>query len=91
MQQKKRIIQSPLNQQNKNKNKMKKLLMCFIFFGLIGNVAFAEHNEQQERSKSYSGIGIGLDYGGIFGAKVEFLPIEHIGIFAGAGFNLWHC
>jgi len=62
---------------------MKKLLMCLIFFGLIGSSAFA-----QENSKYYLGVGAGFDYGGLFGAKLEILPIESVGIFAGAGYNL---
>ena len=30
---------------------------------------------------------MGLDYGGIFGAQIEFLPIKNVGIFAGGGLN----
>ena len=38
--------------------------------------------------QSYFGIGMGLDYGGLFGAKVELLPIKHFGLYAGLGYNL---
>ena len=34
------------------------------------------------------GFGIGLDYGGIIGAKIEFIPLNHLGIFASAGIQL---
>lgn len=34
------------------------------------------------------GFGLGLDYGGIIGAKIEFIPISHLGIFASGGVQL---
>ena len=39
------------------------------------------------RSTTYFGIGAGLDYGGLAGCKLEFLPFPELGLFAGAGFN----
>ena len=36
----------------------------------------------------YAGLGMGLDYGGMFGAKIEYLPAKHFGIFGGLGYNL---
>lgn len=41
----------------------------------------------QENNQVYLGLGMGLDYGGV-GAKVEYLPIKNVGVFAGLGFNL---
>ena len=40
----------------------------------------------EAQSKFYAGPGLGLDYGGI-GGKLEFLPVKHVGLFGGAGFN----
>lgn len=34
------------------------------------------------------GFGLGMDYGGIMGAKLEFVPINRLGIFAGVGIRL---
>lgn len=31
------------------------------------------------------GFGFGLDYGGIFGIQIEYIPISHLGIFVTAG------
>ena len=41
----------------------------------------------QENNQVYLGLGMGLDYGGV-GAKVEYLPVKNVGVFAGLGFNL---
>lgn len=38
-------------------------------------------------NKVYMGLGFGLDYGGL-GAKIEYLPVKNIGLFAGLGYNL---
>jgi hypothetical protein len=34
------------------------------------------------------GFGFGLDYGGIIGAKVAFVPIKHLSIFASGGYHM---
>lgn len=34
------------------------------------------------------GFGLGLDYGGIIGIKVEYSPVKHLGIFASGGLQL---
>lgn len=50
-----------------------------------------EYDEEEEESyskKVYLGIGYGFDYGGLFGGKLEFLPIKHLGLFGGVGYNL---
>lgn len=44
-------------------------------------------NEQVKRPNFYMGFGLGLDYGGI-GAKVEYLPVNFLGLFGGVGYNL---
>ena len=37
--------------------------------------------------QTYFGLGMGLDYGGLIGAKLEHLPVKHLGLFAGLGYN----
>jgi len=66
---------------------MKKTLLCIMLLGLIGNFTFAQE-EVQKRTICYIGPGMGLDYGGIFGAKIEVLPIKYFGLFAGGGYTL---
>ncbi len=34
------------------------------------------------------GFGLGLDYGGLIGTKLSFLPIQHISLFGAAGLQL---
>lgn len=43
----------------------------------------------KERYKSYlyAGFGVGLDYSG-FGARIEFMALDHLGIFAALGHSL---
>lgn len=41
----------------------------------------------QENSKLNVGFGMGLDYGG-FGTRVTYLPVNRIGLFGSAGYNL---
>ncbi|MBA5791788.1 hypothetical protein H1R17_11235 [Flavobacterium sp. xlx-214] len=63
---------------------MKKAIKMLALVG-IGIVMPKAH--AQENNQLYMGPGIGLDYGGI-GAKIEYLPIKNIGVFAGLGYNL---
>ena len=42
----------------------------------------------QSEQQVYLGFGMGLDYGGMFGGKIEYLPVKNLGIFAGLGYNL---
>lgn len=61
--------------------KIKSLFIaCFLLISLYGNA-------QDERQKSYFGLGLGIDYGGI-GGRVEFQPVNAIGLFVGFGYNL---
>jgi hypothetical protein len=64
---------------------MKKFLICLVLFSLIESVAFGQ---QKESSKFYFGTGYGLDYAGVLGVKIEYLPIKYFGIFASGGYNL---
>ena len=44
--------------------------------------------ERPERRWGDFGLGLGLDYGGLIGAKVTFNPIPYLGIFAAGGWEL---
>jgi len=74
-----------------------KIVVCTVlFFSFAGNFAFSQSDEQEvvekqkkaDDPKIYFGVGMGLDYGGLIGIKVEYLPIKHLGIFGGVGINL---
>ena len=62
---------------------MKKLSFIYLFFILllVCNVGNAQ-------SKVYLGPGMGFDYGGLLGGKIEVLPIKQFGFFGGIGYNL---
>ena len=34
------------------------------------------------------GLGLGLDYGGVFGVQVGFVPIKHLTLFAAGGYHM---
>jgi len=65
---------------------MKRLLknVCVIFALMVmGNHIYGQTGQQV-----YLGLGMGLDYGGIFGGKIEYLPVKNFGLFGGLGYNL---
>ena len=66
-----------------------KRLSISLLFLTAASTAFAQDTAKPEKefNKIYGGLGLGLDYGGL-GAKIEYLPIEEIGVFAGVGYNL---
>lgn len=67
----------------------KKLSFSLLFMAAT-STAFAQDTPTQtpkEPNNVYMGLGLGLDYGGM-GAKIEYLPVENIGVFAGLGYNL---
>ena len=67
---------------------LKRFVGVLMLLGVVGNFVFSQPEVQEARvPKAYFGLGMGLDYGG-FGAKAEFLPIKHVGLFAGVGYNL---
>ena len=47
----------------------------------------AQHADSGSKSEVNIGLGIGMDYGGI-GIRGTFLPVERLGLFASAGYNL---
>jgi len=64
------------------KNKLRN--MCFIFVLLfMGN-----HLYGQKEQQTYFGFGMGLDYGGLLGVKIEYLPVKNFGLYGGLGYNL---
>jgi len=63
---------------------MKKLLKKICLLSMVVGMGSAY---AQENNQVYLGLGMGLDYGGV-GAKVEYLPVKNVGVFAGLGFNL---
>jgi len=66
----------------KSKNQMKKFCVIFLLM-FMGGQMYGQ-NEQQV----YLGLGAGLDYGGILGGKIEYLPIKNLGLYGGLGYNL---
>ena len=48
----------------------------------------AKPTVKAERRWGDGGVGIGLDYGGLIGAKATFYPVPYMGIFAAAGYEL---
>jgi len=57
-----------------------------ITFGFLSIVGVQEVSAQ-ENNQVYLGLGLGFDYGGI-GAKIEYLPVKNVGVFAGLGYNI---
>ncbi len=62
---------------------IKHLIFSALLLCAVGNSLYA----QEDGSKVYLGVGVGLDYGGL-GAKLEVLPVKYVGVFGGAGYNL---
>ncbi|MCP1997326.1 hypothetical protein [Flavobacterium sp. HSC-61S13] len=68
---------------------LKKLGFSLLFMA-TASTAFGQDTptpSYNDPNKVFMGLGFGLDYGGI-GAKIEYLPIKNIGVFAGLGYNL---
>ncbi|HLV46958.1 MAG TPA: hypothetical protein VKY32_07945 [Flavobacterium sp.] len=66
---------------------MKKMRRNIGVFSMLF-MATTGYAQDENTTKLYGGLGMGLDYGGIAGAKIEYLPIKNLGFFAGAGYNL---
>lgn len=61
---------------------MRKHIISFWLFFVI-----AIGTSAQSDQSLFIGPGIGFDHGG-FGAKLEFQPEKHVGVFGGLGYNL---
>ena len=66
---------------------MEKIFLYVMIFSLFAGASVAQDIEP-ENSRFYIGVGLGLDYGGVFGGKVEVLPLKNFSLFAGGGYNL---
>ena len=66
----------------RRKRQLKITIAFFVLLCMGGNI-FGQNKQQ-----IYGGFGVGLDYGGIIGGKIEYLPIKNLGLFGGAGYNL---
>jgi hypothetical protein len=82
------------NNNNLKNSNMKKLTLIIIATAGIFTACTSAYGRTTTESdtsghewKIYLGAGSGFDYGGI-GGKIEYLPIKHIGLFGGIGYNL---
>ena len=69
---------------------MKKLAIL-LTFSLCISAVWAQDLEAESQFKNTPfnlGLGVGLDYGGIVGAKATYIIANRIGVFAGLGYNL---
>src|SRR3989337_4382541 len=58
-----------------------------ILLWLVSLPLQAQDTESGSTNEVNIGLGIGMDYGGI-GIRGTFLPMERLGLFASAGYNL---
>lgn len=69
---------------------MKKITILSALIVLSLTVAWAQDNEEvpQYRNTPFNiGLGLGMDYGGIIGAKATYIIANRVGVFAGLGYN----
>lgn len=59
----------------------------FILLWLISLPLQAQDTNSELKSEVNIGVGVGMDYGGI-GIRGTFLPVEQLGLFVSAGYNL---
>ena len=67
------------------------LLISINVFTQIESTDFGQEGKTEiiEIKKTFDlGFGLGLDYGGIIGAKFTFVPIKHLGIFVSGGYHM---
>jgi len=67
----------------RSKNLMRNIGYIFFLLFLGSHTTFGQNNQQV-----YFGLGMGLDYGGLFGGKIEYLPVKNFGLYGGLGYNL---
>ncbi len=71
---------------------LSKLFLLFSFILFTFNTLSAQeqndsNNPEIDARGKYLGIGLGFDYGGGIGAKLELVPVKHLGLFGGLGYN----
>jgi hypothetical protein len=69
-------------------NSMKKLLATAMLVALSTADFVAYSQEFESNSRVNVGIGMGIDYGGIVGGRVTYLPIKKVALFGAVGYNL---
>lgn len=58
-------------------------------FSITGNTQdIVTTNTPSKTTKILGGVGLGIDYGGIFGIRAEYQPIKNMGVLGGLGYNL---
>ena len=62
--------------------------LIILLFCQYNDASAQRYRDEEKESIFFLGIGTGLDYGGL-GFKGEIVPFPYLGIFAGAGFNLY--
>jgi hypothetical protein len=67
---------------------LKKFLMVRLSLVLVFLCAFSARIHCQEKRLGDAAIGVGIDYGGLIGAKATFNALPHLGIFAALGYEL---
>ena len=77
-----------LKLRNNFKNRASLKIQSRSMFIIIVLMFMGSHIYGQKDQQAYFGIGMGLDYGGIFGGKIEYLPAKNFGLYGGLGYNL---
>lgn len=69
---------------------MKKLLLILLTIITFSvNAQFDPNYKEKEKSSPFNlGLGTGVDYGGIIGARLSGFPIKYFGAFVAGGYNL---
>ena len=75
-----------------------KIISVFLLFAVNSlfavNNLFAQEQDyeyfelEKEAQNGYFGLGMGFDYGGLFGLKFEYLPVKQFGLFISGGHNM---
>jgi hypothetical protein len=64
------------------KNRLKNVCVILVIL-FMGSRVYG-----QDAPQVYLGPGMGLDYGGLIGGKIEYLPVKNFGLYGGLGYNL---
>ena len=59
---------------------MRRIILVFIL-----TCVYCHFSQAQENYKFSGGFGIGLDYGGLIGTKITYLPAKWVGLFGSVG------
>ena len=68
--------------ENSLKNQLRNVCMVFVL-SFMGNYLYGQNGNH-----FFGGTGAGLDYGGIIGAKIEYLLVKSFGAYGGVGYIL---